>query len=262
MKPPRSELLLRGEAVTVRLGKALVVDSANLTLRAGEFVALVGPNGAGKTTLMRALAGLQPARGKIELRERRLDSFGPRERARSIAYLPQGHVFYWPVSAASVVGLGRYPHADAFSRPSPEDATAVSRALKATGLEPLADRRVTTLSGGERARVALARALATEAPILFADEPTASLDPRHQLLVMEMLRRTTRTGAAVLAILHDITLAARFADRIVLMDGGRIVADGLPADALNPAQIAKVFGVEAIDVDIGEGVVPVLRRPI
>jgi len=262
MTAAAAPLLLRADAVTVQLGGAVVVDRASLTLRAGELVALVGPNGAGKTTLMRALAGLLPASGNIEINGRQLETLGQRERARAIAYLPQGHVFHWPMHVAAVVTLGRHPHADPFSRTSPADRDAVTRALQATATEVFAGRRVTTLSGGERARVALARALATEAPMLFADEPTASLDPRHQLVVMDLLRRAVRAGGAVLAILHDLTLAARFADRVMVMDGGRIVADGRPEDALSPAQIAKVFGVDAINVDTGEGFIPIARHPL
>jgi iron complex transport system ATP-binding protein len=131
-----------------------------------------------------------------------------------------------------------------------------------TGLEAFAARRVTTLSGGERARVALARALATDAPVLLADEPTASLDPRHQLVVMQLLRQAAHDGGAVLAILHALALAARFADRVLVMDKGRIVADAAPGEALSPARIAEVFGVEAVTLDTGEGIIPVARHPL
>jgi iron complex transport system ATP-binding protein len=242
-------------------GRAIVID-ASMTMRPGELTALVGPNGAGKTTLMRALAGLIPATGKIVLKDRDLTSFALRERARSIAYLPQGHFFHWPLDVASTVALGRYPHADPFSPLTGTDRAAVQHALETTGTTELSDRIVTTLSGGERARVALARVLATEADILFADEPTASLDPRHQLTVMELLHGIARRGGAVLAILHDLSLAARFADRVLVMTRGRIVADSTPDVALSEANLAEFFGVHAVNIETGSGRVPMPLRPV
>ena len=255
-------VLLQATDVTVRLGNTVAVERANLALQAGELVALVGPNGAGKTTLIRALAGILPAGGEITIAGKRLSTIDHRARARAIAYLPQGHLFHWPMQVDAVVALGRHPHMDAFSTPSPEDRAAVGRAMERTAIEPFASRSVTTLSGGERARVALGRALATEAPVLLADEPTASLDPRHQLVVMELLRRVARDGGAVLAILHDLTLAARFADRVLVMERGRIVADGEPHEALSRQRLAEVFGVDTVGVDTGEGIVPIARRPL
>ena len=253
---------LHADNVVVRLGDALIVDGAALDLRAGELTVLIGPNGAGKTTLMRALAGLVPAEGRIEIEGKPLASLTVRDRARRIAYLPQGHVFHWPMPVAAVVALGRYAYGDAFSTLSDADRHAVGKALAATGTEAFATRAVTTLSGGERARVALARALACEAPILFADEPTVSLDPRHQLVVMELLARAAHDGGAVLAIGHDLSLAARFADRIVIMDRGRLVADGAPRDVLTVERIAAVFGVEAFIADDATGSHPILLRPL
>jgi iron complex transport system ATP-binding protein len=262
MSAQAAPVLLRARDVSVRLGGTLVVEQVDLTLHAGELVALVGPNGAGKTTLIRALAGLVPATGEIMLGKRRLHAMDNRERARAVAYLPQGHVFHWPMQVAAIVALGRHPHMDPFSTPAPQDRAAVQRAMQRTSVEIFAHRPVTTLSGGERARVALARALATEAPVLLADEPTASLDPRHQLVVMQLLRRAAHDGGAVLAILHDLTLAARFAGRVLVMDRGHIVADGTPAEALSPQRVAQVFGVETMSVDTGEGIALIARHPL
>ncbi len=255
-------VILRAADLSVRLAGNLIVERATLDLEAGALTVLIGPNGAGKTTLMRALAGLLPAEGCIELQGRPLQAFSVRERARQIAYLPQGHVFHWPMSVAAVVALGRHPHADAFSPLADADRTAVGHALAATAVEPWAARAVTTLSGGERARVALARALATQAPILLADEPTMSLDPRHQLVVMELLARAAHDGGAVLAIVHDLTLAARFADRVVMMERGRLVAEGGPREVLTPERIAEVFAVEATITDSAVGPIPILHRPL
>ena len=262
MSTQGGSVLLRATELSVSLAGTVIVDQTSLELERGRLTVLVGPNGAGKTTLMRALAGLLPAEGGIELLGRRLQDYSARERARHVAYLPQGHVFHWPMSVAAVVALGRHPHADAFSPLSDADRAAVGRALAATAIEPWAARTVTTLSGGERARVALARALATQAPILLADEPTMSLDPRHQLVVMELLARAAHDGGAVLAIVHDLALAARFADRIVVMERGRLVAEGSAREVLTPARIAEVFGVEAAITDSVVGPIPILHRPI
>jgi iron complex transport system ATP-binding protein len=254
--------ILRAVDLSVRLAGSIIVDRTSLDLKSGELTVLVGPNGAGKTTLMRALAGLLPAEGRLELQGRPLQEVSVRERARHIAYLPQGHIFHWPMSVAAVVALGRHPHADAFSPLTDADRKAVGRALAATAIEPWAGRMVTTLSGGERARVALARALATQAPILLADEPTMSLDPRHQLVVMELLARAARDGGAVLAIVHDLALAARFADRVVMMERGRLVADGNAREVVTPERIAAVFAVEATIMDSVVGPIPILHRPL
>ncbi|MET0867608.1 MAG: heme ABC transporter ATP-binding protein [Pseudorhodoplanes sp.] len=254
--------LLTAHEISVRLGGRTILDNVSVELEPGELVALVGPNGAGKTTLIKALAGLVPCFGKLEIEGRERATMKPRERAKALAYLPQGHEFSWPLPAAEIVALGRYPHADPFSPVSADDREAVAQALDVTGMKEFATRIVTTLSGGERARVALARVLATQAKILLADEPTMSLDPRHQFVVMEILRRVARSGGAVLAVVHDLALAARYADRVLILEKGRIAAQGKPDEALNPDRIATVFGVEADMVTLGGATVPVVRRAL
>jgi iron complex transport system ATP-binding protein len=231
-------------SATVNLGGRPVLAGIDLTLRRGEFVAMVGPNGAGKTTLLRALAGLVPTSGDLTVDTSHLARLSLAERARRIAYLPQGHVFHWPMPVAEIVALGRLPRG-AGADLSAADRAAIAHAMDVTGVAAHAERPVTTLSGGERARVALARVLATEAEIILADEPTASLDPRYQLIVLGILRRHAEAGGTVLAVLHDLGLAARQASRLIVLDHGRIVADGPPREVLTKARLAETFGVNA-----------------
>jgi iron complex transport system ATP-binding protein len=239
--------------ITVVRGARRIVDNADLTLNAGELTILAGPNGAGKTTLARAMAGLIAAEGSITFDGNSLRKLAPRDRARAISYLPQGHEFHWPMRVDGIVALGREPHADPFSQTSAKDRIAIERAMEATAIGDFSSRVITTLSGGERARVAIARALATEASVLIADEPTASLDERHQLIVMDLLQRIAHQGAAVLAIIHDLALAMRFADRVVVMNEGRIVANDVPSLALTPDRIAEVFGISVNRVETPDG---------
>ena len=252
MKPDMAPRLC-AERLAIRRGARIIVTDASLVLNAGELTVLAGPNGAGKTTLARAMAGLIPSQGSLTLNGTTLAAMSARERARAMAYLPQGHEFHWPMSVEHIVALGREPHADPFSETSPEDRAAILNAMEATSTDTLATRTVTTLSGGERARVALARALATQASVLIADEPIASLDERHQLIVMELLHDIAHRGAAVLAIIHDLTLAARFADRVVLMNEGRIIANDTPVAALTPERIAQIFGISVHRIETPDG---------
>ena len=235
---------LCASGVTVRVGRATLVNAASFRLRSGELVALLGPNGAGKTTLLRASLGLlRLSAGSASLDGRPTAKLSPMERARRVGYLPQVRPLAWPNPVRDVVALGRFAHGATLGRLRAADAEAVDRAVAACDLLALAQRRTDTLSGGELARVHCARAFAAEAPLLVADEPTASLDLRHQFQVMDLLRRFADAGGGVLVVLHDIGLAVRFADRLVWMKDGAVLADGPPQETLTADRIQTVYGV-------------------
>jgi iron complex transport system ATP-binding protein len=238
--------LLTVQDTNVTLSGRAVLNNVSLSLSPGHLVALVGPNGAGKTTLLRALAGLVPSDGAIHVGGDALSSLSLRERARRFGYLPQGHIVHWPLPARDIVALGRYPHgATDPARLTAKDTEAVLRAMQATDVMQFSERRVTELSGGERSRVALARVLAVEAPVILADEPTASLDPRHQIDVMRSLRHAADKSVLVIVVTHDLGLAARFADTVLVLSDGRLVSQGNPAEALSERVMADVFRISA-----------------
>jgi iron complex transport system ATP-binding protein len=223
-----------------------VLRDVSFGLASGELVALCGPNGAGKSTLLRLLIGLHaPAGGRVELGGAPLGALRRREIARRVVLLPQESPPELPLTVRETVALGRLPHLGRFEPERAGDQAAVASALAATDTATLAERPMTELSGGERHRVHLARALAQEAPVLLLDEPIAGLDLVHQLQALELLRATVGAGRAAVVALHDLSLAARFCDRVLLLAEGRLVADAPPGDVLTEETLARVFGVRA-----------------
>jgi cobalamin transport system ATP-binding protein len=247
------------EEVTVRLGGREVVCGVTADVEEGEWVALIGPNGAGKTSLLRAVAGLLPCSGTVSLHGTRLEELGRRERAQRLALVPQEPRTPPWLSVAEYVLLGRTPYLRPLAREGEPDREAAARSLARLDLHELAERTLGTLSGGERQRVVVARALAQEASIVLLDEPTASLDIGHQqqaLDLLDVLRETE--GLTLVAAMHDLTLAAQYADRVLLLDAGRLVADGAPADVLTEEALARHYGarVRVVMLDEGLAVLP------
>jgi len=240
---------LSAEGVSLSYGRRVVVDDVTLEVASGEFCVIVGPNASGKSTLLRGLARvMRPDAGVIRLGDDDIASLDSREVARRLAILPQMQQFDIDLVVEELVWRGRTPHHRPFRPATERDQEAVERALELTGLDDLRERPLRSLSGGERQRAWLALALAQEPRVLLLDEPTTFLDLRHQVEVMEVLRRLNEGGLTVVAVLHDLALASRYAHRIVGIKDGRLVLDGPPSEALTPGALSEVFGLEMVAV--------------
>ncbi|GGE83015.1 ABC transporter ATP-binding protein [Sphingomonas prati] len=247
--------VLAADRIGLTLGGNRVLDDVSYAFRRGRVTALLGPNGAGKSTLLSCLAALRvPDQGAASLDGVDVQAIERRARARAIGLLPQAADVHWDIDVATLVALGRLPHRGRWGATAADDA-AVARALAATDMTALAGRGVERLSGGERGRALLARVLAGEPDWLLADEPLASLDPAHQIDVLDRLRSVAAAGGGVVLVLHDLHLAARIADDAVLMRGGRVVAAGPADDVLTAPLIAETYGV-AVEI----GVTPAGQR--
>lgn len=218
------------------------VDDVSLAVSAGLCTALLGPNGSGKSTLLRLLLGtLPPARGRVSLEGRPVGAWARAEMARRIGVVPQAEEINFPITVRELVGMGRYPYLGPWKREREADRLAVDAALERCDIADLRDRPITTLSGGERQRALVARALAQEPAILVLDEPTASLDVRHEMAIFELLRDLGASGTTVLLVTHSLNLASRFADRLVLLSRGRVAASGEPREVIDQARIEAVY---------------------
>jgi iron complex transport system ATP-binding protein len=240
-------MLLYARDVYYAIGDTPILNGVNFELGVGEFVGLIGPNGAGKSTLLKVMSGLWPgARGQIELLGHPLHSYRTRDIARLVAHVPQTTSLEFPFTAREVVLMGRSPHLSRFQIESAYDGAVAEDALRTTGALHVADRLANTLSGGEQQRVIIARALAQQPRILLLDEPTSNLDIKHQIGVVQMARALAHEGGlGVIAAIHDLGLAARYCDRLALMVGGYMIADGTPEAVLTPSRLSQAFEIGA-----------------
>ncbi len=243
--------LLRTHSLQLAYHRQTILHELNLGIGRGELVALLGPNGAGKSSLLKALAGLlMPAQGRIELHGRPLTAYSAEALATVRAYLPQTASVHWPQPVRDVVALGRLPHGQ--SRLTETDELAIADAMRAAGVDALAWRPVNELSAGEQARVMMARLLATGAPLLLADEPTAALDLQYQHQIMALFRQHANDGGSAVVVLHDLNLAARYCDRLLLLSEGQLVADGSAATALTAERLRSVYHIDASVIRHGQ----------
>lgn len=237
------EVAIAFQSATVRLGGQVVVDSVDLELRSGELLGLIGPNGAGKSTLVRAATGVAAlSRGTVRIGARPREAYSSRELAQRVAVVQQLPEAPSTMTVAELVVLGRTPHLGLLARESSRDVAIAHAAMERAGCDSLADRELGTLSGGQRRRAFIARALAQEPAILLLDEPTANLDPQAQAELCGLLRLLVSEGVAVMVVIHDLTLAAAYCDRVALLDRGRLVAAGTPSEVLTEERLRHVYG--------------------
>ncbi len=244
--------MLIGAGLIFRREERVILDQVDVVLGRGEMLGLIGPNGAGKSTLLRLLAGvLQPDGGRLLLNGKDFAQLSLRERARRIAYLPQLSRIAWPLKVERLVELGRVPHLEPWQQPGAEDRAIIERVIAQTDLLSLRHRTFDTLSGGEQARVLLARALVTEPEILLTDEPVSALDPAHQLDVMQLLSDHCESGQSVIVVLHDLTLAAHYCHRLQLLHEGATLSEGVPEKVLIEENLADAYAIELMEPGVG-----------
>lgn len=256
-------MMLKGNALSFSIDGIEIVRNIDVAVQPGELVGLIGPNGAGKSTLLRLLCGIEPpTHGTVLWQDKILADITIEQRAKMIGYLVQGARAQWPVTVERVVELGRLPYQGLWQRSTAADKNAVEQAMHMAEVTAYRNRIATTLSGGEQTLVMLARIFATQPRLIFADEPVATLDPYHQLHVMELLRAHAQGNNAGVVVLHDLGLAARFCDRLYLFQHGEVFASGTPAEVLTPDNLRAVYGIDTRIECSEEGVRVTLMRRI
>lgn len=253
-------MILQCDNLCFAHGTHPALEDVSARLHPGQFSVILGPNGAGKSTLLGCLAGLlKPRSGSVKLGSDPILALSDAARAKMLGLLPQGAQTHWAITARALVALGRYAHRTGFGLTA-EDQRAIDAALIATGTGSFADRLVTELSGGERARVLMARVLAGEPQWVLADEPLANLDPGYQIDMLHLLRDQASSGKGVVAVLHDLHHAVRFADHVVLLHKGKVFAQGSVADVLTSSNLAAVYGIDAKLFSDEEGAIQLLIK--
>ncbi|MGC6475831.1 MAG: ABC transporter ATP-binding protein [Parvibaculales bacterium] len=238
--------LLQANNISLSQGAATLVNHVQLQIAAGELVVVLGPNGSGKTSLLRCLAGvLTPQSGTILMQGENIARYDAATRARMLSYLPQSRPVLWPNRVEDIVALGRYPYGGGMGQMGAQDQSIISQCLARCELSEMRHRAMTSLSGGEQARVHMARIFAAQTPLILADEPITALDPRHQYKIMDVLASYVAQGGAALIVLHDVALAARYASRLVWLKQGQVVADGPVTQTLSEPILKKVYDMEA-----------------
>lgn len=254
---------LRADQIVVHRGQSAVLSNISVDIQPGEVVAVVGANGSGKSTLLRTLAGLQRVyKGQVLLGDVALTRYERRELAKSIAHLPQDRTVHWNMTCERVVALGRLPHRNLVAGDSETDLTVITDAMQRMDVMRFAQRPIATLSGGEKARVLIARTLAQQATFIIADEPTAGLDYVHTLQLCDELRRIASQGRAIIFALHDLSIAARYADRIVILRKGACIANGPPAQVLSTSNLAAAFDINSIVTEVNGMTVVLAASPL
>lgn len=239
-------MILEGKNIRLSINQVDILKGVDFEVQTGELVGLIGPNGAGKSSLVKSVCGINPSsQGEVFYKGQALEQISKNQQAKDIAYLGQNSQAHWPLSVEKVVSLGRLPYQGWWQKPSAEDIKAVQQAMEKTEIIAYKNRQATSLSGGEQTLVMLARIFATQAKLILADEPIAALDPYHQLHVMELLREHAQQDRAAVVVLHDLSMAAKYCDRIYMMSHGEVYAHGSPDQVLSEANIEKVYGVRS-----------------
>lgn len=251
--------LLKVDNISVTLGGTSIIHDASFTVNTGVFIGLIGPNGAGKTTLLRACLGLLPYTGCISYGASDILELSQNQRAQHVSYLPQNKIVHWDLKVADVVALGRLPCRTSYRGLSDSDRLAIEKAMKQMSVFDLRDRLCLSLSGGELARVLIARCLAQDTPLLLVDEPTAGLDPAHQIALMKCFCDLAEQGYTIISCMHDLSLAGKWCHRLIMLNNGNIFLDDFPERVLSHEHLAKVYGIKVriLNDDDGYTVVPV-----